>query len=131
MDRKATRSSRLRWSSSAVAIFAAASSTWSHDAGAALRALGEEREHALLEQRGRLLVVLGEVVLGAGVDEELRPGHGRRETLRDLVVVVAVQDVQLERHAVGPGLRPVVAPLPERQGRVAEHRAARARPRLG
>ena len=47
------------------------------------------------------------------------------------MVLVAVEDVQLERHILRPRLRPVVAPLPERQGGVAEHRAARAGPRLG
>src|SRR6266508_2202587 len=40
--------------------------------------LAEEREHALREQRGRLVVMLGEIVLGAGIDEELRSGHDRR-----------------------------------------------------
>src|SRR6266508_503637 len=93
--------------------------------------LAEEREHALREQRGRLVVMLGEIVLGAGIDEELRSGHDRGEPLRELEVLIALEDVQLQPHAFRPRRRPVVAPLAERQGGVTEHRAARVRPRLG
>jgi Glycosyl transferase family 2 len=46
--------------------------------------LDEEREHALRQQRCRLVVVLGEIMLGAGIDEELRSGHGRGEPSREL-----------------------------------------------
>jgi hypothetical protein len=46
--------------------------------------LPEEREHALREQRGRLVVVHGEIVLAAGMNDEVRSGHGRGEPLREL-----------------------------------------------
>lgn len=55
--------------------------------------LPEELEDALPQQRRRLLVVLGEEVLGAGIDEELCSGHGRGEPLRDLVVLVGLENV--------------------------------------
>src|SRR5438270_11105760 len=91
--------------------------------------LPEKLEYALREQRGRVGVVLGEIVLGAGIDEELRSRHGRREPLRELEVLVALEDVQLQPHPFRPGLRPVVAPLAERQGGVTEHGATGVLPR--
>jgi hypothetical protein len=53
--------------------------------------LAEEPEHALGQQGGRLVVVLGEIVLGARIDQELRSGHGCGQPLRDLEVLVALQ----------------------------------------
>jgi hypothetical protein len=41
-----------------------------------------ELEDALPQQRRRLLVVLSEEVLGAGIDEELCSRHGRGEPAR-------------------------------------------------
>src|SRR5215211_4460402 len=79
----------------------------------------EECEHALPQQRGRLLVVLGEVMVSAGIDEELRGGHDRGEPLRELEVLVAVDDVQLQPYTIRPRRRPVVTPLAERQRRIA------------
>ena len=75
--------------------------------------------------------MLGEVVLGAGIGEEFGSGHRRGEPLGDLEVLVALEDVHLQPHSFRPRCGPVVAPLAERQGRVAEHRAARSGTRLG
>jgi hypothetical protein len=67
---------------------------------------------------------------GAAIDEELCSGHCRGEPLRDLVVLVGLENVQLQAYAVRPRRRPGVALLAERHGGIAEDRAIRARPCL-
>jgi hypothetical protein len=69
-------------------------------------------------------------VLRARVDEEVGAVHGGGELSCELDVVVAIEDVQLQPHAVGPRRRPVVAPSAERERGVAEDRAVRAGPCL-
>src|SRR6187401_1629067 len=90
----------------------------------------EEVEDALSKERAGRRVVLGEVVLRAGIHEQLRAVDGVGETLGELDVLVTLQDVELEFDAVRPRRGPVVAPLTERQRRVAEHSSLRARSRL-
>ena len=74
--------------------------------------------------------MLGEVVLGAGVHEQLRAIDGPGESLGELDVLVTLEDVELEPDPLGPRRRPVVAPLTEWQRRVAQHRSPGAGSRL-
>jgi hypothetical protein len=55
----------------------------------------EEVEYAVRKQACRFVVVLGELVLGPGVDEQPGAGHGLRERLREREVLVGFENVQL------------------------------------
>src|SRR5438105_10018893 len=101
---------------------------------------GEELQHSLGQQRGRVRVVggqrvVGEIVLVAGVEEQLGVVHLLDDLARRLHVSLADEDrvivhaVDLDGDAIWPGSEGPLAA--DGDGRVEEERASRSGPGLG